>query len=123
HGAHQRLPVDAQAQGPAGGAVLKGGAGGVEAQELKHCGIRILIADVAGGGDGLRADQVGSNQLHLVGGELVQYGLPVPGGGEGDPLRGAGLSPPPAAVGRQTGTRFIGGEIVGAGAHRGEAFL
>ncbi|CAN3995043.1 putative phosphoesterase or phosphohydrolase, partial [Dysosmobacter welbionis] len=24
---------------------------------------------------------------------------------------------------RQTGTRFIGGEIVGAGAHRGEAFL
>ena len=110
--------VDTQGQGAAQGLVIEGRLLGVEADIVENGGVGVLEMDAAGDADGLGAGEVGSDELHLMGGELIEHGVPVCGGGEGNGIHRQRRALPPMRIALQPCAPSVLREGVGAGPHR-----
>lgn len=113
--ADQGDPVDSQVQRLAQGSVVKGGTVDVDSNILQNRGVHILKAGVAGGSDGIRTGEICSEQLDVMGGELIEQRIPVLCGGEKDLLDRKCTAVPPVGIGRQAAAGLSGGKLVGAG--------
>ena len=78
-GADYVAAVKAHAQRFPESGIVQRGLGSVDADILENGGVCILVADVSRGADGIGAGQVGGNELHVMGGEAVEHGIPVRG--------------------------------------------
>ena len=113
--ADQGGPVDSQVQRLAQGSVVKGGTVDVDSNILQNRGVHILKAGVAGGGDGIRTGEICSEQLDVMGGELIEQRIPILCGGEKDLLDRQCSAVPPVGIDRQAAAGLSGGKLVGAG--------